>query len=108
MKSSILNDWVCLSSEIGNSVAAKRAAILSFPNPLLNALCVKDVLFVAVECRHEVIAQEIAPADRALAPKTGLTVVYATILLLKLSCFGLILRLLQRRDNFRHRKWDGK
>ena len=89
-------------------MAAKRAAILSFPNPLLNALSVEDVLFVTVERRHEVIAQEIAPADWALAPKTTLTIVDTAILLLELSCFGLILRLLQRGNNFRNRKWDCK
>ena len=89
-------------------MAAKRTAILSLPDPLLNALSVEYVLFVTVERRHEVIAQEIAPADGALTPKTALTIVDATILLLELSCLGLILRLLQRRDNFRNRKWDGK
>ena len=72
-------------------MAAKWTAILSFSDPLLNALCVEDVLFVAVECRHEVIAQEIAPADGALAPKAGLAIVDAAMLLLELSCFGLIL-----------------
>ena len=95
-------------SEIGDGVAAKRAAILSFPDPLLNALCVEDVLFITVECRHEVVAKEITPAYRALAPKAALTIVDATILLLELSCLGLILRLLKRGDNFRNGKWDGK
>ena len=89
-------------------MAAKWTAILSFPDPLLNALGVEDVLFVTVERRYEVIAQEIAPADGALAPKTTLTIVDATIFLLELSCFGLILRLLQRGNNFRNGKWDGK
>ena len=89
-------------------MAAKRTAILSLPDPLLNALSVEDVLFVTVERRHEVIAQEVAPADGALAPKATLTIVDAAILLLELSCFGLILRLLQRGNNFRNGKWDGK
>ena len=89
-------------------MAAKRAAILSFSNPLLNALCVEDVLFVTVKSRHEVVAQEIAPANGTLAPKATLTIVDAAILLLELSCFGLIFRLLQRRDDFRNGKRDGK
>ncbi len=57
-----------VSSEIGNGLAAKWTAILTFPAPLLNALCVENVLFVTVERRDKVIAQEVAPADGALEP----------------------------------------
>ena len=89
-------------------MAAKWAAILSFSDPLLNALCVEDVLFVTVERRHEVIAQEIAPADGALAPKAALTIVDTTILLLDLSLLVLILSLVQGGDNFGDGKRDGK
>ena len=76
-------------------MAAKWTAILSFPDPLLNALGVEDVLFVTVERRYEVIAQEIAPADGALAPKTALTLVETAIFLLDLSLLVLILGLVQ-------------
>ena len=89
-------------------MAAKWAAILSFSDPLLNALCVEDVLFVTVESRHEVIAQEIAPADGTLAPKAALTIVDTTILLLDLSLLVLILSLVQGGDNFGDGKRDGK
>ena len=51
-------------------MATERTAILALSNPLLDALCVEDVLLVAVKRRHKVVAIEIAPANRALAPES--------------------------------------
>ena len=95
-------------SDIRDHFAAKWTAILSFSDPLLNALCVEDVLFVTVERRHEIIAQEIAPADGALTPEAVLAIVNTSTLRPDLSLLVLILCLVQRRDNFRNGKWDGK
>lgn len=62
-------------SEVCNLLAAQWAAVLSFADPLLNALSVENMQFVAVQCRDEIVAQEVAPADRALAPQASLAVV---------------------------------
>ena len=53
-------------------LAAQRTAVLSFADPLLDALGVENVKLVAVQRRHEVVTLEVAPADGALAPQPGL------------------------------------
>ena len=68
---------------------------------MLDALRVEDVLFIAMEGCHEVVAQEVAPADRALSPQAAhaliqivSVVVAALLLFLLLSLlvlkFGLV------------------
>ena len=60
-------------SQICNLFAAKRTAVLTFTNPLLDAFCVEDMLFVAKKRGNEVIFVKVTPADRALLPETILT-----------------------------------
>ena len=77
-------------------LAAKWTTVLTFADPLLNALSVKDVLFVTVKRRHEVIAEEIAPADRALAPQPTGTFVQILALFAELSLLVLELGRVER------------
>ena len=58
---------------------------------MLNALGVEDVLFITVEGSHEIVAEEVAPADGTLSPQASLTLVQitATMLLLLLGLFVL-------------------
>ena len=70
-------------SDVCNACAAKRAAILSTTNPLLDALSVEDVLLITVQRCHEVVAHEVTPADRALSPDTTLTLVESSFFLLR-------------------------
>ena len=85
-------------SQVGDLLAAEGAAVLTLTNPLLNALRVEDVQLVAVERRDEVVAQEVAPADGALAPQAAHAVVQPALFLV-LRLLVLEFRLLQRRDN---------
>ena len=98
---------VCLTpvqfvSQIGNGHAAERATVLAFPNPLLDALGVEDVLIVAVQRRNEVVAQEVTPADGTLAPQPGLALVEARVALLLFLLRLLVLKLglVEGGDNF--------
>jgi len=99
--------FVCLSvnhhsSQIGNGHAAERATVLAFPNPLLDALGVEDVLIVAMQRRNEVVAQEVTPADGTLTPQPGLALVEARVALLLFLLRLLVLKLglVEGGDNF--------
>ena len=67
-------------SEAGDMLAAERATVLALADPLFDALCVEDVLLVAVERRHEVVPQEVAPADGTLAPHSTDTLIQVPLL----------------------------
>ena len=96
-------------SKIRNTHTAQRATVLPLANPLLDALCVEDVLFIAVERGHEVVAQEVTPADWTLPPQATHTLIeiVAHLFLLR-GLLMLKLRLVERRDNFRHGEWDSE
>lgn len=94
-------------SEVGDLLPAEGTAVLAFSDPLLDALCVEDMLVVAVKCGHEIVSKEVAPANWALSPEAARAFIHATFLLL-LCLLVLELRLLQRGDNLRHRQRDGQ
>ena len=58
-------------------------------DPLLDALCVEDMLLVTVQRGHEVITTEVAPADGTLPHETILALIKTRILLLLLSLLSL-------------------
>ena len=84
-------------SQVCNALTAQRAAILALPNPLFDALRVEDVLLVAVKRRDEIVAQEVAPADGALAPQAVLALVkvLGAVFLLLLGLLMLELRFVE-------------
>ena len=65
-------------------LAAQRTAVLSFADPLLDALGVENMELVAVQRGDEVVTLEVAPADGALAPEPGLARVGAPAVLLRM------------------------
>ena len=71
-----------LSSEVGDLLPTQGTTVLAFPDPLLDALSVEDVLLVAVKRRDKVVAQEVAPTDGALPPQTTHTFIKPAFLLL--------------------------
>ena len=58
-------------------------------DPLLDALCVEDMLLVTVQRGHEVITTEVTPADRTLPHETILALIKTRILFLLLSLLSL-------------------
>ena len=94
-------------SKIRNTHTAQRATVLPLANPLLNALRMEDVLFIAVEGGHEVVAQEVTPADWTLSPQAAHALIeIVAMLFLLLGLLMLKFRLVERGDNFRHGEWD--
>ena len=63
-------------------------------DPLLDALCVEDMLLITVQRRHKVVSQEVTPADGALSPEATHAFVEAS-LLFHLRLFVLELCLVQ-------------
>ena len=61
---------LAFTSQVGDLHTAEGTTVLALADPLLDALGVEDVLLVAVEGRDEVVAEEVAPADGALTPKS--------------------------------------
>ena len=91
-------------SQICNLFAAKWTAVLTFTNPLLNALCVEDMFFIAKKCGNEIVSVEVAPANWTLFPKTVLTLFSVLALLRVLSLLVLELCFVQRGENLWH--WE--
>ena len=70
----------------------------------------EDVLFIAVERSHEIVTQEVTPADGTLSPQAVhalIQIVSVVKLFLLLSLLMFKFGLVEGRDNFRHGKWDG-
>ena len=67
--------------------------VLTFSNPLLDALSVEDMHLVAVQACHEVVPLEVAPADWTLLPESTLadSSVLALFLVLSLLSFEFCL-----------------
>ena len=81
---------------------------MAFSNPLFDTLRVEDVLFVAVESRHEVVSQKVAPADRALTPQAVFAGCRPSILLFRLLLLVLKLSFVERRNDLGDGEWDGE
>ena len=95
------------TSKICNAHTAEWATVLPLANPLLDALRVEDVLFVAVKRSHEIVAQEVTPANRTLFPQAAHALVQIVALFPLLGLLMLKFGLVEGGDNFGHRQWDG-
>ena len=110
----ISNTILLASSKICDALTAEWAAVLSFSNPLLDALSVEDVLLIAMESCHEVVAEEVAPADGTLSPQATHTLIQIVVVSVAAMLFPLLgllvlkLGLVKRGDNLRHWQWNGK
>ena len=111
---SLSNLLLLASSKICNALTAEWATVLPFSNPLLDALSVEDVLLIAMESCHEVVAKEVAPADGTLPPQAThalIQIVVVSVAAMLFPLLGLLVLkfgLVERGDDLWHWQWNGK